>query len=188
MSNEPETVGQPQGRGLQDGTGTIEIRKLYGGESLPPGAVPVEKRVLARYVTPGAANEPHGIPPIGVIGLPVGWVIAEMYTDDDELHVLPFRFPWWRRAYALRCGDRLCAVVRNVQQMELAHGNQVVVQYNERRDYNAIFGRIEKLTMLGFDLRTPDGRLLPLGHEEVQFVGKVIAWWDDQAERDAFER
>jgi hypothetical protein len=156
--------------------------KVYGGSALPPGALAVNERTLARYVTPGTVREPHGVPPIGIIGLPEGWVISELYTDDvEEIRVLPFRFPWYSRAYALRSGERLCAVMRNVQPQELGAGVQVVVQFNETGDWSAIFGIIVRTGFLGFRLRRPDGVEQDVSTEAVHFVGKVVAWWDDAA-------
>jgi hypothetical protein len=157
-------------------------RKSFGGGELPPGAVPVEKRTLARFVPPGRVQEPHGVPPIGVIGLPSGWVITELFGDDgDEIRVLPFRFPFHSRAYALRCGDQLCAVIRNVQAQELSTGNEVVIQYGEGGGWDAQFGRVEQIGALTMRVRLPDGALETVEHENVRFIGKVMCWWNDEA-------
>lgn len=183
----PDTIGQAQGSVLHDETGKLtEGRKVYGGAALPPGAVPVTERVLARYVQPGTRAEPHGVPPIGIIGLPAGWVIEDLCDESVEsIHVLPFRFPWYSRAYALRCDDRMCAVLRNVQPTELRSGNQVVVQLNEEFDWTAIFGKVDRLSMLSIKLESPDGRARDIGHEHIHFVGKVVGWWDSEAEAEA---
>src|SRR4051812_29729639 len=112
MMSKPVDVGQAQGSVLQGDTGKIvEGKRTYGGTELPPGAVAVSERVLARWAEPGTKSEPHGVPPIGVIGLPAGWVVEDLFDDQTaSLRVLPFRFPWYSRAYGLRCEDRLCAV------------------------------------------------------------------------------
>lgn len=177
--NTPDVIGQPHGMGLRSDAGKIEINKVFAGSELPPGAVPVEERVLARYVPPGTKIIPHGVPPIGTIYLPMGSIDVEGMEDETELVVLPFRFPFYSRAYALRCAGHPCAVLRNVQPTELAQGNWVVVQYNEIGDWNATFGRIEKLNLMSFDLRMPDGALRNVSHEKIQFVGKVMCWWGE---------
>ncbi|MBC8106249.1 MAG: hypothetical protein H7Z14_06635 [Anaerolineae bacterium] len=183
---QPESVGQPQGSGLrcESGTASIEIRKLYGGEEIPPGSKAVEDRVLARYVPPGTRHEPHGVPPIGIIGLPAGWVMEELFDGVEELRVLPFRYPLYSRAYALHCGDRLCAVLRNVQPFDLSLGNQVVVQYNESFDWTAVFGTLVKVGTTEFRLRSPDSDETEIDHEKIHFVGKVMCWWDEAARSD----
>jgi hypothetical protein len=162
--------------------GRANPTKIYGGDALPPGAVPVAKRVLARWVPPGTRREPHGVPPIGDIELPAGLVLAELFDEGgpDEVRVLPFRFPWYSRAYALRGGEPLCAVFRNVEPTELGAGTQVVVQFNDARDWTAVFGTIEKLELRDFKLRLPDGELRDVNGEQVHFIGKVVAWWDDE--------
>lgn len=187
MMRNPVQGDRPQGSEPDNGSGTIEIKKTYGpGGPLPPGAVEVKDRILARYVTPGMTGEPHGVPPIGIIGLPEGWILAEMFTDDSaDLECLPFRFPWYSRAYALRCGDRLCAVIRNVQPMELSNGQQVVVQFNDSRDWTTVFGRIGRMSLLEFELTRPDGTVDKIENDIIHFVGKVMCWWDEEAKEAA---
>ncbi|MGN6505649.1 MAG: hypothetical protein ACTHM6_08810 [Tepidisphaeraceae bacterium] len=164
-------------------SGMIEVRKVLGGEDLPPGSLRVEERVLARYAPPGATQKEHGVPPIGSITIPHGTIVPELTDEEvEEVRVLPFRFPWSRRAYALRCGERLCAVCRNVQPMEINVGLQGVVQFNDTRDWSTIFGRIVRARLASFDFRRPNGDIMHVSHEHIHFVGKVICWWDEPLE------
>lgn len=177
--NTPEEFGQPHGMGLRSDAGMIQINKVYGGDALPPGSVAVEERVLARYVPPGTKAVPHGVPPIGEVFLPGGSISTEGSEEADQINVLPFRFPFYSRAYALSLSGYPFAVIRNVQPDELTGGNWVVVQFNDSGDWSAIFGRIGKMGVMSFELQMPDGSVRKVSHDEVQFVGKVMAWWQE---------
>jgi hypothetical protein len=189
------STADPLERRAEPSLGTVpgkaEPTKIYGGDALPPGAVGVAHRVVARFAPPGRTAGENGIPPIGLLILPGGEVIADLYDDDtaEEVRVLPFRFPWYSRAYSIRTpdGSTLHAVMRNIQASELMSGAQVVVQFNESHDWSAYFGTVEKPDGTGFKLRLPSGELRPVPAEEIQFVGKVAGWWDDsvKAARDA---
>ncbi len=185
--SEPAENGQAQGSVLHVDSGKLlEGRKTYGGRELPPGAVAVGERVLARFAEPGTKNETHGVPPIGIIGLPSGWVIEDLFDENTaSVRVLPFRFPWYSRAYALRCEDRLCAVLRNVQPRELSSGQQVVVQLNDSGDWSAYFGRVKKMGMSSVNIEAPDLSLRDFHYEDIHFVGKVMCWWDEEAREEA---
>lgn len=157
------------------------IGRIYTPPQLPPGAVPVADRVLPRFVQVGASQSPHGVPPIGTIGLPAGWVINDEFADDSEIRVMPFRFPWYSRAYALRAVNGLFAIVRNVSPFELSPGHQVVVQYNDMREWMAIFGRIKQLGTGEMTLELPSDEQRRVGFAEIHFVGRVVCWWNESA-------
>jgi hypothetical protein len=159
----------------------VDGRRIFvpGGE-LPPGAVVVEERNLARYTPPGAVQLPHGVPPIAIIGLPDGRIIDELFDDQtDSLRTLGFRFPWNSRAYALTCGARLMAVMRNIQGVELRNGQWAVVKWDDTRDWQAIFGRVCRASTLSLVLTAPNGDEHRVEFEHISFVSKILCWWDE---------
>jgi hypothetical protein len=154
-------------------------------EPLLDNALGTEHTRLANRDIAALDGVPVGIPPIGIIGLPQGWGITELFADDADLRVHAFRFPLHSRAYALHCGERLCAILRKVVPIEVSVGTHVVVQFNEPANSTVIFGTAIKTGLLSFRLRMPEGTERDARTEDIHFVAKVATWWDEDARREA---